>query len=427
MSENDETERAGRAEAHVHSAADARSDQTNAHGEAMSGSAAGPATCVVCRGTCEPLHRAPGPSLTSLCEPRDQPVEVWICPRCGHVQTPAMHDVDHFYASDYTILLASQDEDQIVHARDGAPVFRFELQSETLQELVTLAPGAEVLDYGSAKAGTWRRVLGDRPDLAVHVFDVSDLHRRYWSGWLEPQRCATFEVPGLWKGRFELVTSFFVLEHVPDPVGVMRAVHELLADGGAYYVIVPDPAVNVGDLLVADHCNHFTATSLMWAAAEAGFSVELLDTTRHHAATIALLRRRSEPLEPAAVVRTSDVHRVVHDMTAVAGRWHAVDERIGELEREIVSPFAIYGAGFYGSYVYCRLRRPERVLAFVDRNPHLHSTTRFGQPVVAPDQLDPDCTDVIVGLNPAGARANLGVIDAWGDRPIALHHLDGGR
>jgi SAM-dependent methyltransferase len=80
-------------------------------------------------------------------------------------------------------------------------------------------------------------------------------------------------------GSFELVTLFETLEHMPDPVRALRAVHALLVPGGMCVVEVPDfdgawrhvfgrwwlP------LLVPQHLFHFTKRTLRETARSAGF------------------------------------------------------------------------------------------------------------------------------------------------------------
>jgi 2-polyprenyl-3-methyl-5-hydroxy-6-metoxy-1,4-benzoquinol methylase len=87
--------------------------------------------------------------------------------------------------------------------------------------------------------------------------------------------------------RYSAVTMLDVLEHIPDPVRLLRQIGELLEDGGWVAVKVPcgpnqllkeetrarlskGYRISVADNLV--HINHFSAASLRGALGRAGFS-----------------------------------------------------------------------------------------------------------------------------------------------------------
>ncbi len=81
--------------------------------------------------------------------------------------------------------------------------------------------------------------------------------------------------------RFDVVTAFHVLEHVPDPVGMTRRMLEWLAPGGLLIVEVPN-AGGLGARLfgrawsgleLPRHLSHFAPATLARAIAEAGGSM----------------------------------------------------------------------------------------------------------------------------------------------------------
>jgi SAM-dependent methyltransferase len=80
------------------------------------------------------------------------------------------------------------------------------------------------------------------------------------------------------EGRFDLVTSFHVLEHVPDPVRVLKRMLDWTAPGGMAVVEVPN-AAGLGarlfgpawsSLELPRHLSHFTPESLERAIERAG-------------------------------------------------------------------------------------------------------------------------------------------------------------
>ena len=231
-------------------------------------------SCNVCSAEMSrPVYSSDGVSVTSVCEIRSMDTFVHYCAACQHVQTAELANLDAYYDTEYNILVADEDEDQIVVMPDGSHVYRLAHQASVLLETVPLAPGARVLDYGCAKAATMRHLLQQRPDLQVHLFDVSTMYARFWERFVESTRCATYVPPPEWVGRFDLVTAFYSLEHVASPRTYMAQVSELLAPEGLYYGIVPDWTANTADFVVVDHVNHFTVPSLHRLMREAGLEV----------------------------------------------------------------------------------------------------------------------------------------------------------
>jgi SAM-dependent methyltransferase len=395
----------------------------------MSESSSG--TCCVC-GTAlaAPLYRSSSPtSLTSLCTTLDQRTVVFLCEACGHLQSPALPDIDEFYGTGYRILLDSEEEDQIYCVADGVPVFRADHQADEFLRSVTVPAGARVLDYGSAKGATIARVLRARPDIDAHVFDVSDLYAEFWERIVPAPTFATHAVPPAWAGSFDVVASFFVLEHVEDPRDVLRIMHSLLRRDGVLYAIVPNPTVNIADFVVVDHRQHFTASSLDRVLLDAGFVDVVLDSGAHEGAWVVQARagRVDESDERAGAGHERARHAVESSVLAARGLqryWAALGDRLRLAEQAIgMRPVAVYGAGFYGSYIGAHLEHPDRIRAYVDQNPYLQGTKHLGCPVVGPADLDPAIGDVHVGLNPRIARAAIAAVDAWRARDLTLHYL----
>jgi len=380
--------------------------------------------CVVCGKTIGGALYASSSaeSLTSLCTVSPQPALVYGCASCGHLQTPPLADLEEYYRSTYRILIATEEEDQLYAVREGRPVYRADHQAATLLTRVEVPPSARILDYGAAKGATMRRVMVSRPDVRPYLFDVSDMYLPFWQRIVPDEAFATHELPTSWAGSFDVVVSFFMLEHVERPVEVLSTMRSLLRPGGVAYVTVPNPAVNIADFVVVDHVNHFTASSLERTFLASGFDAVSLDAEAHDGAWVATGRRPQDA--HASPAPRTDVAASVATGTELAAYWSAVGERIREAERLVQNrPAAVYGAGFYGSFIRTNLERPERIVAYVDQNPHLQGTEHFGRPVVSPADLDPLVTDVFVGLNPRLARSIIAGVADWRDRALRFQYL----
>ncbi len=373
--------------------------------------------CTICLAPLGPpvYESAESVSVTSLCEVRPGVTQVYFCGQCGHLQTPELPDVAAYYDTGYQILIASDDEDQLYLLSDGRMSYRSEHQAEVLQAKVHLPDGAKILDYGCAKAATLRHLVTRRPDLVPHVFDVSDLYGAFWQRFLPAAQCATYHLPPTWQGRFDLVTSFYSLEHMGDPRAAVAAIAHVLAPGGVFYGIVPDWTANIADAVVVDHVNHFSVLSLQTLLASHGFTAIEIDTQAHQGALVWVARRGTATgglPDPAAVSALRE------RVSEVAAYWRDFSRQVRAFEAVHPQHGAIYGSGFYGTFLTTCLQHPETVTCYLDQNPHRQGKTLLNRPVIAPEAL-PDAIEVVyVGLNPVHARREIAKVLAWQGRDL---------
>ncbi|AOO80383.1 hypothetical protein BHK69_07815 [Bosea vaviloviae] len=356
--------------------------------------------CRVCRsGDIRTIYQSPAPSITSLTTTLPTPTSVFACPACGHAQSNDLPEASAFYDTAYRISLDTEDHDQIITDRHGQPVFRTELQTQLVLALLDPQPGQKILDFGAAKAATLKRIVAKRKDVEAFVFDVSDDYRPAWHGWLDETHCATYTVPPHWIGTFDAITAHFVIEHVADPVETLSFLRSLLKQGGRLFVTVPSVLANPGDLLVVDHLSHFSPASLERALNLAGFGT--VDVEDDGPLPAALLAIASNTPSTSGVVQAQNFSAI----EAVAANWSAARSRLRrEREAHLGRKAAIFGAGFYGTWIASVLMPLDDVLCFVDNNPHLQSQTRFGRPVILPRDMPDDIEVIYVGLNPSHSR-----------------------
>ena len=353
-----------------------------------------------------PVYESARPvSITSLCQVLDGPTRVWHCENCGHTQTAPLPALEKFYAEDYHILTASGEEDQLYAVREGQKIFRTEHQVATLLEKIEFPPNAQVLDYGCGKAATLKALRGRREDLAPHVFDVGEQYRDFWNAFVPAENQAVNEVPAEWAGRFDEVISFFALEHVAAPREFVAEAHRLLRDGGTFYFLVPNVFANTADLVVADHVNHFSESSLQGLLAHAGFAAREIDGAAHNSAWVVVAEKSdSDGMAPTA-------NSVADAINEMAEYWNEFGNRVRAFENASNGEAAIYGSGFYGTFIHTCLERPEAVACFLDQNPHRQKQTLLEKPILAPENLSETVRRLYVGLNPRVAREELAAMD----------------
>jgi len=369
-----------------------------------------------------PLYDAPSDqALTSLCELYPGRVKIWLCHECGHLRGEPLPNTQGYYESDYRILLDHEDEDQIYEVQGEQIIYRTDHQVATLLTKLDLPFGAQLLDYGCAKAATPRRLLTSRPDLQVSLFDVSAMYTFHWQQFLPQDRWAIHNTPPEWQNRYDVITSFFALEHIPDPLDTVCRIADLLAKNGVFYGIVPDVFGNVADFVVIDHVNHFTDISLHSLLRRAGFNDIQIDSSSHRGALIFIARKFGLP-PPSPELKSS-----LSASNQLASYWSDLSERIRATEAVHPElPAAIYGSGFYGAYISSLLSKPERVEFFLDANPFRQGKHLFGHAILPPHELPNHIRLLYIGLNPKIARTTMDSMNWLHGRDIQLVFLDEG-
>jgi SAM-dependent methyltransferase len=381
--------------------------------------------CNICKSKLEQPVYESETSLTSLCEIFPQPTRVRICENCGHLQTDEIENAADFYDTEYDILVGSEEEDQIYEVRNGEKIYRTEHQVNVLRNKLKLHESTKILDYGCAKSSMMRTLQQVQPGLSPFLYDVSDRYVPFWEKFSEKSNWAIYDIPQSWNNYFDVVTSFFALEHITRPAEVVGQIMRLLKPGGIFYGIVPNVLTNSADLIVIDHVNHFTRSSLERLLNSAGLQVQEIDSDAHRGAFVFVATRPSEPTNRSWVADEEKIVVTSRQLRELAAFWRNAATRLRNAEQKTAGngDLAVYGAGFYGAFIRSCLIQPERIRCFIDQNPYLQDSELAGVPVVRPDDLPRDISNVFVGLNPGHAQKVIADVVAFSDRDLSYVYL----
>ena len=158
------------------------------------------------------------------------------CQNCGLVQlkdVPNELDLFEFYKSKYRIQYRKQDRPSPKH------VYRAGLQA--ISRLKKIAPfirkNTKLLDIGSG--GGEFTYLASRMGAGAFGIDPSsgylEFGKNHYSINVEQKQISQLEGTQ----SYQIVTMFHVLEHLPNPLKVIRKVHQIPKVGGLFGVEVP--------------------------------------------------------------------------------------------------------------------------------------------------------------------------------------------
>lgn len=206
---------------------------------------------------------------------------------------------------------------------------------------------------------------------------------------------------------FGLVLLSGVLEHFRDPNTALQDIRSRLADGGLFYVVVPD-ASRFPEYFDApyqhfsvEHILFFSSHSLSNLLRKNGFEpVKLMlndypyTLQSRHPVVEGLFRKSAstdwkpdESTEPA-------LHGYIQTSAAM-------DEKIaGQLAvlAQTQEPVFVWGVGTSTQRLMTSSQlREANIVAFVDSNPHYQGKELEGRPIISPDQLAHRSEPIVIG------------------------------
>jgi SAM-dependent methyltransferase len=209
-----------------------------------------------------------------------------------------------------------------------------------------------------------------------------------------------------------------VIEHVPDPVGLLKSLRAALVNSPHARLFFETPCVDwilqnqvVWDFFY-EHCSYFTASSLSTAFQEAGFAVT---EVKHVFGGQYLWLEARISAEPTAINYQSDRTKLLANRFA-----RAEQTMISELKTKIQSlaangKVALWGAGAKG-VTLANLVDPAResIAAVIDLNPHKHDNylPGTGHPIVNYLDIDRYKIRSAILMNPNYYHENIDLIQA---------------
>ena len=292
-----------------------------------------------------------------------------------------------------------------------------------LRDAVTLPHQGRMLDIGCGNGATLRAFGRIAPAWSLVGTELDDRCRRQVEtlpGVEALYTCPPDQVPG----SFDAVTMIHVLEHIPAPGPFLAALLPKMAAGGLLVLELPHYAANPFELLIADHCTHFTAATAAGLLQSVGYDVlvtaedwipkELSIVARAGQGTRARgkaprLRRGvkgREGCQPPATTVAGALAWLA--ATAAAARQLAARGEIGLL-----------GTSIAAGWLFAELDGAVRF--FVDEDPSRVGKTYLDRPVYHPSQVPKG--SVVFIPQPAALAAAISRRLA---RPGVVYHLPPG-
>ncbi|MFG2142320.1 class I SAM-dependent methyltransferase [Streptomyces sp. NPDC048650] len=335
------------------------------------------------------------------------PLELVVCSPagCGLVQLRHTPDADLMYGDNYGY--RSSIRPFMIHHLHG--------KVAAIRDLVELGPEDLVVDIGSNDATLLRGYPEDGPRLVGIDPTGGKFRDRY------PEKAelivdyfsrATFE-NRFGPERAKVVTSIAMFYDLPDPMGFMQDVHDILADDGIWVMeqsYMPSMlSADAYDVVCHEHLEYYALRQIEWMAERVGLSVVGAELTEVYGGSLCVTLAKNPdryPRDEAGLARIRARETAAGLDTTVP--FEAFARRV-ERQREILLDFLTrsresgkltlgYGASTKGNVIlqYCGLTEQDLpCIGEVSREKSGRFTPGTGIPIVSeeeakarkPDQL----------------------------------------
>ena len=216
--------------------------------------------------------------VTSDCRPWKLGGKLAVCESCFTVQKPASkdwnNDADEIYSGYEIYLQGGGLEQSTFDSTSGASLARSQKILSWLKE-ASLPRKGNLLDVGCGNGSFLKAFGASYPDWGMVGLELDDKNKKIIESIKGVKRLHIGNIETL-EEKFDLIVLIHALEHITDPIKLLKSIISKLNPNGQLFIEVPDLASSPFDLLIADHCSHFTLSTLENVILNSGYKIQKL-------------------------------------------------------------------------------------------------------------------------------------------------------
>jgi 2-polyprenyl-3-methyl-5-hydroxy-6-metoxy-1,4-benzoquinol methylase len=301
------------------------------------------------------------------------------CRDCRLVQTVTTPewsaDIRRIYES-YTIYhQGGGTEQSVFKQQDGQGSLRSDVIIQALQSHYPLPAKGRLLDIGCGNGSFLQACSRALPTWDLQGTEFDDKYKEM----VEAIPSVSFMHGGKLEdvpGTFDVISLIHVLEHIPNPLPVLKSILPRLAPNGLLFIEVPNSRRNPVMMLVADHCSHFSDASLGNMVQTAGFNLSEV-STEWVPRELSLVAQATE--KPTAGAPDQNPQQLLAGLDWLQQTY----EQVQELSAQ--GPFGIFGTSIAATCLESQIGNKANF--FVDEDPARIGKEHLGKPIVAPADI----------------------------------------
>lgn len=165
--------------------------------------------------------------------------------------------IDGFYTGDKTYVKGSYREDKLVKLKTGKPYFeRITDTKRRLKSTLNLVTGKKVADFGCG-SGDFLKLVQPYCNQIMGI----ELQQNYVDELNNLSIPCTNKLDAIKDGSFDIIVSFHVIEHLPNPVETLMKLKRKIISGGQILIEVPHANDFLLTYLASNEFKQFTLYS----------------------------------------------------------------------------------------------------------------------------------------------------------------------
>ena len=223
-------------------------------------------SCILCRGNdfkliSERDSKSRGELMVCFCN---------ICSMVSQNPIPTEQEVEKYYTSDYRQEYKQVFEPKLKHVYRAGNLALDRLGFLTKNNVISgklldVGAGGGEFTYVSSQLGF--ESMGIEPNIGYSNYAKDQYEANIKTGQLADVY-----------GKFDVITMFHVMEHIPDPVKTFKKLYDLLNENGSLFIEVPNIesfSQSPNNTFFKAHIHYFSASTLTASASQYFSSVEL--------------------------------------------------------------------------------------------------------------------------------------------------------
>ncbi len=311
-----------------------------------------------------------------------------MCLTCGNIQKfinkKWEDEVNEIYKN-YTLYYHSNTYDQLIFDQDsGLSKHRSEILVNCLLNRISNIPlSGKLLDFGCGRGALLRAFNRIRPDWLLFGCEIGEKNRieveslpgvkAYYSNGIE-------EI----EDNFDFISLNHVLEHVPNPKILLSNIRNKLLPTGFLIIELPDINSNLFDILVTDHCTHFSIKTLSQLVTVCGYNIiTVTDTWLPKEITIVAQPELMMNAKQYPPVTSQEIYKTKQSLLANINWLQTMKIAASDLKRK--GNFGIFGTSIAAIWLDSELKNSADF--FCDEDPGRVGKMFMGRPVIHPRDL----------------------------------------